>query len=78
MNSLNLGVGGWLQFDNKPSYLQIICNFKHLFISDLSPSIIFDNMYVHSKHSLKKAFSSNYNSFNTWKIRQKNSNNNDI
>ena len=37
-----------LQFDNNSSDLQMICNFKHLFISDLSPSIIFDNMYVHS------------------------------
>ena len=26
-------VNMWLHFDNKPSDIQVICNFKHLFIS---------------------------------------------
>ena len=41
-------VNMWLQFDNKPSDIQIICNFKLYLYPDLSPSIIFDNVYVHS------------------------------
>ena len=41
-------VNMWLQFDNKPSDIQIICNFKLYLYPDLFPSIIFDNVYVHS------------------------------
>ena len=41
-------VNMWLQFDNKPSDIQIICNSKLYLDPDLSPTIIFDNVYVHS------------------------------
>ena len=36
-----------LPADNKSSDLRIIFNFKHLLISDLFLSIIFENVYIH-------------------------------
>ena len=50
-----------LQFDYKPSNLLKYCNFKYLFISDLSPSIIFDKVYVHSITVLKELFPATIN-----------------
>ena len=63
-------VNMWLQFDNKPSDIQIICNFKHLFISQFI-SEYYIRQRVCPFNNIGKAFSGNYKSFNTWKIRQK-------
>ena len=46
-----------LQFDSIPIDLQIICNFKHSFLTDFSPSIIFKQHVCPFKNIvLKKPF----------------------
>ena len=44
-----------LPADKQSSDLRIICNFKHLSISDLFQSITFDKMYIHSITYLLKS-----------------------